>query len=319
LDTQKASKRTYTKHNLASFKKKQTHPEKGLGNSDNTRKDELTTLYIPTITDLSLVASTTGAHCFNNKPTYVSVTTNKNTDKYRSSQQNQIPSLNSTKTKNRNMINTKTFHQTQKESNVKSTDKIASGYPEKSQRRIARVVGGALLLMAILAGISIPALGTLTASIGLVGIFLLDILVSIGIYRYHTNRNPILAKITSILRLLYTLILGIGIGYHVAGNVPMFNKVWGIGLIAFGIHLIALGILFNNEGGKKWINILIKSLLIIAGIAYVIQYVGILLVANPIGFAALIESIFIVPMILGEVFYALWMLIKGGKVKSKQS
>lgn len=183
----------------------------------------------------------------------------------------------------------------------------------KTKRKIAIITGVSLLLMAVLAGISIPALGSLGASIGLSGIFLLDLLVSLGIYQYHKNEQPGLAKASGLLRLLYTAILGGGIAYLFAGNVPMFNKIWGIGLIAFGVHLITLGILFNNEDGKKWVNIAIKSLLIIAGIGYIIQYAAILLVPNPAGFAALIESIFILPMISGEISYALWMLIKGGK------
>lgn len=187
---------------------------------------------------------------------------------------------------------------------------------QKSERKTARIIGGSLLLMAVLAGISIPALGTLTASIGLVGVFLLDIMVSFGILKYHKKQKPKLAKTSSLLRLLYTAILGVGVGYLFAGSVPMFNKIWGVGLITFGLHLITLGVLFNNEGGKKWVNIMIKSLLIIAGIGYVLWYVGILVVPNPIGFAALMESIFILPMILGEVFYALWMLLKGGKLKN---
>jgi hypothetical protein len=134
----------------------------------------------------------------------------------------------------------------------------------------------------------------------------------------HKKEKPKLAKVSSILRFIYTAVLGVGIGYHITGNVPMFNSIWGIGLIVFGIHLITLGILFNNEDGKKWVNILVRSLLIIAGIGYVIQYIGILIVPNPIGFAALIESFFIIPMILGEVFYALWMLIKGGKLRKSE-
>jgi hypothetical protein len=193
----------------------------------------------------------------------------------------------------------------------------ATDTQNKQKRKTARTIGGALLLMAVLAGISIPAVGSLAASIGLVGVFLLDVVVSLGIIKYHKKEKPKLAKKSGILRLIYTAFLGVGIGYSFGGNVSMFNSIWGVGLIVFGVHLISLGILFNNNGGKKWVNILIKSLLIAAGIGYIIQYVGILLVPNPIGFAAAIETIFILPMILGEVFYALWMLIKGGKVKSK--
>ena len=199
---------------------------------------------------------------------------------------------------------------------ILSEKKSTPATPQKSERKTARIIGGALLLMALASGIAIPALGTLTASIGLVAIFLLDIVASLGIYQYHKKEKPKLAKASGFLRLLYTTIFGIGIGYHIGGNVPMFHKFWESGLITFGLHLITLGILFNNKGGKKWVNVLIKSLLILAGIGYVIQNVEILVVANPASFSKLIESLFIVPMLLGEVFYALWLWIKGGKLKS---
>jgi hypothetical protein len=225
--------------------------------------------------------------------------------KYRQVKENQ--------TNNNNMKNSNTLETKSGLSETYSaTDK-----QNKQKRKTARTIGGALLLMAVLAGISIPGVGSLAASIGLVGVFLLDVVVSLGIIKYHKKEKPKLAKKSGILRLIYTAFLGVGIGYSFGGNVSMFNSIWGVGLIVFGVHLISLGILFNNNGGKKWVNILIKSLLIAAGIGYIIQYVGILLVPNPIGFAAAIETIFILPMILGEVFYALWMLIKGGKVKSK--
>lgn len=188
---------------------------------------------------------------------------------------------------------------------------------EKSKRKVAIIKGGSIILMAIIAAISIPALGTLTASIGLIAIFLLDILISISVFNYYKKDKPELAKTTSLLRLIYTVIFGVGIGYHIAGNVAMFNKFWSIGLIAFGLHLIALGILFNNEGGKKWVNIVIKSLLITAGIGYLLLNVGLLLVPNPITFSAIVESIFLLPQILGETSFGIWMIFKGGK-KNKQ-
>lgn len=199
-----------------------------------------------------------------------------------------------------------------KETLLKNQDTINH---KKSIRKEAITKGGAIILMAVISGISIPALGTVTASIGLVAILLLDILISIGIIRYYRGKKPKLAKTTGYLRLLYSAIFGVGIGYHIFGNVAIFNKFWSLGLIAFGFHLIALGILFNNEGGKKWVNYTIKSLLIIAGIGYILLNVGLLFTANPVALTALIQPIFIVPQLLGEVLFALWMIIKGGKSK----
>jgi hypothetical protein len=95
-----------------------------------------------------------------------------------------------------------------------------------------------------------------------------------------------------------------------------FSSIWSWGLIVFGLHLIVLGLAYKNEGGRKWFTILMKSLLIIAGIGYMIQNIALLLVPSPIAFLATIESIFMIFMIVGEMAFAIWMLIKGGKAKA---
>ncbi len=220
-----------------------------------------------------------------------------------------------TKNTNQNTTNSNVENPKIRKTQISSGKEGNEDVKAKKERKAAIIKGGSLILMAILAIFSIPVLGTLTASIGLVAILLLDILVSFGINRYYKERKPKLAKVTSLLRLLYSAIFSIGIGYHVAGNLLMFNTFWQIGLIGFGLHLIALGILFNNEGGKKWVNIAIKSLLIVAGVGYIILNISLSLFPNAIAFAALIKSIFILPMILGEISFAIWMIFKGGKKK----
>ncbi len=214
-----------------------------------------------------------------------------------------------------------------------------------SQRHIAIIIGASLLLMALIAGFSATTInnlfllgnpaqtalnlsanwsGFIGAIIGWIGIFILDVLVSIGVLKYYQKEKARLAIFTGVSRALYTLVLGGAITQLLLVNLSLsstqiyhllqaFNQIWGWGLILFGVHLIMLGILYHNEGGKKWFNILIKVLLISAGIGYLLQYIGILLVANPIAFAATVESIFLVSMILGEVLFAFWILFKGGK------
>ncbi|MGB0432104.1 MAG: hypothetical protein ACPGLV_16635, partial [Bacteroidia bacterium] len=161
-----------------------------------------------------------------------------------------------------------------------------------AKRKNGILIGASILLMAVLAAISFPVLGSLTATLGLIGIFILDIIVSIGIYKYFKEKTHILAKTSAAFRMIYTGFLGAGIASLIAGGgAVLFNTIWGFGLIGFGVHLITLGILYNNEGGKKWVNIAVKSLLILAGIGYLIQYVGILFVASPIAFAATVNAI----------------------------
>jgi hypothetical protein len=182
-----------------------------------------------------------------------------------------------------------------------------------NNRRSAIIIGGSLVIMAVLAGISIPAVGVMYSTIGLIGVFLLDIIVSFGVFRYYKGGKPKLALTTTLLRLIYTAFLGVGIGYLFAGDVSMFNEIWGWGLITFGLHLVCLGLLIDIKEDRKWVGIVLKILLILAGIGYLVQYIGILVVADPSGYATMVESIFIAPMILGEIFFALWMLIRGGR------
>lgn len=216
-----------------------------------------------------------------------------------------------------------------------------------TQRQVALIIGISLLLMAIAAAIAAPPLAAmfvsgnqaLTAANVVAGfgkfvvarwgwllILALDVVSAWGIGKYYRSKKPKMARITGLLRLGYAAILSVGIvqlfsvsktatAAAVYSGLLAFNSIWGIGLIVFGFHLIMLGILFNNEGGKKWVNVLIKSLLIIAGIGYVVMYVGVLFAASPVAFMAMLQPVFIVPMLCGEVFYAIWKLAKGGKSK----
>lgn len=217
----------------------------------------------------------------------------------------------------------------------------------QSKRSLAIIIGSALLLMAIVAAFSAPVIGSIFVSgnpaltalnltagfgkftgsvIGWLIILALDLLVSWGVYAYYKTEKPKAAFTSSVLRLVYSVFLGGAIyqllniraaapAMSVYHSMQAFNSIWGWGLIAFGLHLILLGILFKNEGEKKWITMTIKGLLILAGTGYLVIYAGMLIVPGPLAFKAAIEPIFLIPMILGEVFFALWMLLKGGKSK----
>jgi len=215
------------------------------------------------------------------------------------------------------------------------------------RRRTALMIGISLVLMALIAGFAATTIGQIFvvgnamqtslnlatnwggfvfAIAGWVIIFILDVLVAVGVLKYYKKERSKLAWLSSVLRFIYTAILGGAILQLFLVNTALeatktysllasFNSIWGWGLIIFGLHLITLGVLYENENGKKWLTITIKALLILAGIGYLIQYIGILIVANPIAFAATIEAIFIPAMILGEIGFAIWMLVMGGKAK----
>lgn len=218
-----------------------------------------------------------------------------------------------------------------------------------TQRQVAVIIGISLLLMAITAAIAVPPLAAMfvsgnqaltaanvvagfgkfvVARLGWLLILALDVVSAWGIRKYYRGKKSKMATLTGALRAAYSVILSVGIVQlftvsktasvaAVYNGLLAFNTIWGIGLIVFGIHLILLGIMYNNEGGKKWVNVLIKSLLILAGIGYVVMYAGALFAASPVAFIAMLQPVFIVPMLCGEVFYALWKLIKGGKGKKE--
>lgn len=232
---------------------------------------------------------------------------------------------------------------------VGSSSRVA-GEEVSPTRKWARLIGLSLLLMALVAGLTVPAFSNLyvagdaaktalnvtsdfaryrTSVGGWLTILGLDLLAAFGIYKYSKDKEPKLAKFTGASRLLYSMVLGAGViqllgvsaastGAAIYHGLETFNHLWGIGLILFGVHLIALAFLFKKEAGKNWLSTTIFLLLLVAGIGYIVQYAGLLLVPNPVAFGALVETIFIVPMLLGEVSYAIWKLVKGGKAATTE-
>lgn len=144
--------------------------------------------------------------------------------------------------------------------------------------------------------------------------------------------------LTAWFRLIYSIILGIAISNLVLsllllnrGNelfseiendqmVPMvlffingFKEIWSFGLIIFGLHLLGLGYLTFKSGvvPKVW-----SILLTFAALGYIITNVGSLLLSTFENYKHTIEILFILPMILGEMGLAIWLLLKGGKEKN---
>lgn len=215
--------------------------------------------------------------------------------------------------------------------------------PRLTNRSAALLIGASLIVMAIVAAFSAPVMEKIyipgnpgvtafnTTSeykrfnysiTGWLIIFLLDVLLSGAIYSYYKQEKYRLSITSGLLRILYSLFLGIAIirllqlsksspEMTIYQHLQNFHDIWGWGLIAFGFHLITLGMLFNSH--RKWLNITINTLLISAGAGYLIIYIGILFVPDPPAFKAKVTPVFLIPMIFGEIFFAFWMLIKGGK------
>ena len=156
-------------------------------------------------------------------------------------------------------------------------------------------------------------------------IVVLDIIVSIGLYFIYKDQLKKLATLSSFLRILYTFILGIAVAQlllpfmHNSGSskgllyFESFEKIWSLGLIIFGLHLLILGIVcLKSDFTPKFFS----YFLVLGGLCY-------LLVQNLKSFfphlsetTATIESILTAPMALSEISFAIWLIIKFTRQKN---
>lgn len=164
--------------------------------------------------------------------------------------------------------------------------------------------------------------------IGLLVTLILDFLVSWTLYKFFKNDNNKIAIVSFVLRVVYTLIFGIAILYLIANlkkgignnslleNYSSFEKIWTAGLIIFGVHLIAIGFLMKLH---KKIPKILWGLTIIAGISYAIVSLLKVLLPQLNDFTQTLNNILALPMALGEICLAIWLIIKGGKLKETEN
>lgn len=169
---------------------------------------------------------------------------------------------------------------------------------------------------------------------GWVIILITDIIVTWAFYTFLEPINRSLALLAAWLRLTYTTILGIAIlnlvfvlllsngtgnfsfnidqlQAHVMLFLNSFETIWAIGLIIFGGHLMVIGyIVFKSSEIPK----VISTLLLLAAIGYITINVFIAFFSQYDEVISILKLIFNVPMILGELGFGIWLLIRGGKI-----
>lgn len=225
----------------------------------------------------------------------------------------------------------------------------------------ALIAGSTLLLMAVAAGFSygyvhnslvvendpkatyenIRLSGRLfQAGIGGWGlIFLCDLTVSWALYHYFKRLGQKMSLLSSGLRLVYTIFLLVGIVHLILALLPMdsgvhkspelqlaahlqaFEQSWSAGLIVFGLHMLALAYLvFHSLSIPR----LFAYLLLLADISYFVIHAGRFFMLLDGSLLDQAEKIFSLPMAVGELGFALWLLIGGRRaeaipVRKKQS
>ncbi|MCB9211414.1 MAG: DUF4386 domain-containing protein [Ignavibacteriales bacterium] len=95
-----------------------------------------------------------------------------------------------------------------------------------------------------------------------------------------------------------------------------FNNIWLIGLLFFGLHLLLLGYLIYKS---KFIPKFIGILLFIAGLGYLVDSFAHFLLANYDSYKEIFELIVILPGVIGELSFTIWLLINGFFIRKKNT
>ncbi|AIY77999.1 DUF4386 domain-containing protein [Bacillus anthracis] len=162
---------------------------------------------------------------------------------------------------------------------------------------------------------------------GWIIIFITDIIASWALYFFLKPIHANLSLLATCLRLMYTVILGIAIfnltfvlllsKSTVANSeaytmlfLEAFEYIWSVGLIIFGLHLFTLGyVTFLSKQIPK----LISVLLFIAAIGYIVIHVMNTMFSQYDAMISILNVVFQLPMIAGELGFSIWLLIRGGK------
>lgn len=218
----------------------------------------------------------------------------------------------------------------------------------KTNRGLAMIAGFSLLIMAIIAGFAYgyvfqniyvansgaTTLQNLNNSEFLFSVFLfsfviiliLDIVVSWSLYLFFKQVNQSLSLLSALLRLIYSALLGIALlnifsVLQLLNNAPQseviiltnfkaFLNVWSFGLIIFGGHLFLLSFLIFKSDSTPTV---LGALVLFASICYITTNGANLLLPNYGYYKETIDMFLSIPMALGELGLAIWLIFRGGK------
>lgn len=216
-------------------------------------------------------------------------------------------------------------------------------------RKMALTGGASLIAMAVLAGIgygygfmNIYVAGNTTATLqnlnnapqmlqlvifSFVLILVLDVVVAWALFHFFKQGNPKLSLLSAWLRVIYTGWLGVAVlklfsamtladsaipdGAAIMDSLQLFLDIWSWGLILFGLHLLVLGYIVLRSG---YIPKFIGWLTLFAALSYLFNNLANLVVLHYEQYKGTVEAVLGLPMALGELVLAVWLLVKGGKL-----
>lgn len=164
-------------------------------------------------------------------------------------------------------------------------------------------------------------------------ILLSDIVVAWALYIFLKPVDKSLSLLSAILRLTYCAILAIAIlnliyvmlisdgismpalqadllKAHLTLYLNAFNAIWSFGLIIFGFHLLIVSYLVIKS---VFIPKILGFLILIASVSYIIIHMLHIFLPQIENTTVILENILSLPMMLGELAFSIWLIIKGGK------
>lgn len=142
-----------------------------------------------------------------------------------------------------------------------------------------------------------------------------DVVVAWALYELYKEDS--LSILSTLFRMMHAAIMGVAIfslpavlvsntGQEILKQVDTFNTIWLIGLFFFGIHLILLGNIIDKPK-------IIAFFLVFAGIMYMTDTAAHYAIPHYEDYASIFLALVAIPSILGEMSFAVWLLVKGGK------
>lgn len=170
-------------------------------------------------------------------------------------------------------------------------------------------------------------------------VFLLDVAIAWALWVLLRDTHRDLALLSAWARLVYTVFLGVGVVYLldaarlagaggpadsldegtravlVAAATGSFDDAWRVGLAAFGLHLVLLGLLLHRLGRRLGSRVepVLGLLLAVAGSAYVLDTVASTLLTDYAAVADAFLVVVAVPSVLAEGALTVWLLARAGR------
>lgn len=168
--------------------------------------------------------------------------------------------------------------------------------------------------------------------LGFVIMVIADLILAWTLYYLLSEINKSISLLAALFRTVNAAIFGLALPHLLnvlnllpdgeyriqAGNEILsafagFNSTWLIGLIFFGFHLVILGYLILKSG---YIPKILGILLFIAGVGYLIDSFANILLPNYNAYKDIFMMIVMLPGIIGELSFTIWLLVKGSKINS---